>query len=112
MPHFQATDGSGVLLLAAGDNVAVASCELSAGASRKINAATIVLKARVDVGHKFAVRKIKAGERIVKYGAPIGVATRDIEPGEYVHTHNMASEYLPTYTLEEGHTFVREAHRG
>jgi len=112
MPHFQATDGSGVLLLAAGDNVAVASCQLSAGASREINATTIVLQANVDVGHKFAVRKIKAGERIVKYGAPIGVATRDIEAGEYVHTHNMASEYLPTYTLEQGHTFVREADRG
>ena len=52
-------------------------------------------RADVDVGHKFAVRAITAGERIVKYGAPIGVATRDIEPGEYVHTHNMTSDYLP-----------------
>ena len=51
---------------------------------------------------------IESGERIFKYGAPIGVATRDIEPGEYVHTHNMTSDYLPTFTLEEGHQFVKE----
>jgi len=111
MPHFQRTDESGVLLLAAADNVAVASRELPAGASRELAGSRIVLKTKVDVGHKFAVRHIKTGERIVKYGAPIGVATRDIEPGEYVHTHNMASEYLPTYTLETGRTFVQEIRR-
>ena len=42
------------------------------------------------------MRTIAAGARIVKYGAPIGRATRDIAPGEYVHTHNMTSDYLPT----------------
>ena len=67
-----------------------------------------MLKTTVDVGHKFAVRPIQSGSRIVKYGAPIGVATRDVEAGEDVHTHNMASDYLPTFTLEEGHKFVKE----
>jgi hypothetical protein len=33
---------------------------------------------------------------VIKYGAPIGSATRDIAPGEYVHTHNLKSDYLPT----------------
>ena len=110
MAYFQKTDGSGVLLLAPGDNVAIATGELPAGAEREVAGAPIVLKANVDVGHKFAVRAIRSGERIVKYGAPIGVATRDIEPGEYVHTHNMASDYLPTYTLEEGRIFIQEVH--
>ena len=36
---------------------------------------------------------------------PIGSATRDIEPGEHVHLHNMKSDYLPTYTLEDGRLF-------
>ena len=110
MAYFQKTDGSGVLLLAPGDNVAIATGELPARAEREVAGARIVLKANVDVGHKFAVRAIRSGERIVKYGAPIGVATRDIEPGEYVHTHNMASDYLPTYTLEEGRIFIQEVH--
>ena len=109
MALFQKTDGSGVLLLAPGDNIAVATSELPAGAVRDMGGRKVTLGTRVEVGHKFAVRTIEAGSRIVKYGAPIGIATRDIQPGEYVHTHNMASAYLPTYMLEEGRQFVKEA---
>jgi len=108
MAFFQKTDGSGVLLLARGDNIAVATSDLPAGAEREIDGQKVVLAARVDVGHKFAIRSIPSGSRIVKYGAPIGVATRDIEPGEYIHTHNMISDYLPTFTLEDGQQFVKE----
>ena len=40
-------------------------------------------------GHKYAVRQIGAGEPVIKYGFPIGVATKDIAPGERVHTENL-----------------------
>ncbi|RMF91069.1 MAG: hypothetical protein D6741_16340, partial [Planctomycetota bacterium] len=30
-------------------------------------------------------------------GLPIGKATTSIQPGEYVHTHNLASNYYPTF---------------
>jgi hypothetical protein len=106
---FQTTDGSGTLLLAPGDNIAIATRELPAGTRRQIARYEIELKSAVDVGHKFALRKIAAGERIMKYGAPIGRAIRDIDAGEYVHTHNMASDYLPTFTLEDGRKFIEEA---
>ena len=109
MAFFQRTDGSGVLVLSPGDNVAVAMMELPEGTQRTVNSLPITLKSRVDVGHKFAVRFINQGERIVKYGAPIGSALRNIEPGEYIHTHNVTSDYIPTYTLEEGHRFVEDA---
>jgi altronate dehydratase small subunit len=109
MTFFQRTDGSGVLLLAPGDNVAVATGELPEGTQRTVNGLPITLKSKVDVGHKFAVRFIRKGERIVKYGAPIGSATRDIEPGEYIHTHNVTSDYIPTYTLEEGRRYIEAA---
>ena len=36
-----------------------------------------------------AARRIAGGERILKYDTVIGVAARDIEPGDYVHAHNM-----------------------
>ena len=42
-------------------------------------------------GHKYALCAIAEGETIVKYGTPIGHATRDIAPGEHVHSHNMAT---------------------
>lgn len=110
MAFFQKTDGSGVLLLAPGDNIAVASSQLPAGTQREVAGARIVLERAVDVGHKFAVRRIAKGERVIKYGAPIGVATQDIAPGEYVHLHNVTSDYIPTYTLDAGHEFLKEAH--
>ncbi len=40
-------------------------------------------------GHKYALRDIKCGENIIKYGNPIGHATSDIKAGEHVHTHNV-----------------------
>lgn len=40
-------------------------------------------------GHKYAIRAIKAGENVIKYGSPIGHATVDIAVGEHVHTHNV-----------------------
>ena len=42
-------------------------------------------------GHKYALREIAAGEDVVKYGMPIGHATRAIAAGEHVHTHNLAT---------------------
>jgi hypothetical protein len=110
MAYFQRTDGSGALLLAPGDNIAVATRELDSGTQVAVGRITVEVRDRVDVGHKFAVRSIAAGERIVKYGAAIGSATRDIRPGEYIHTHNMRSDYLPTFTLEPGRTFIGEKH--
>lgn len=42
-------------------------------------------------GHKVALRPIAAGEEVIKYGFPIGRATRDIAEGEWVHSHNLAT---------------------
>ena len=63
------------------------------------------LASTLGLGHKVACRRIGTGEKILKYGVSIGSATRDIEPGEHVHLHNMKSDYLPTYTLEHGRLF-------
>jgi altronate dehydratase small subunit len=43
----------------------------------------------IEFGHKFAVRPIRGGEDIVKYGEVIGVAVRDITPGQHMHVHNL-----------------------
>ncbi len=47
------------------------------------------VKVNLDDGHKYASGDIKAGERIIKYGFPIGVATSNIKEGEKVHSHNL-----------------------
>ncbi len=45
----------------------------------------------IPYGHKIAVKDIKLGEQIIKYGEEIGIATHDIKRGEYVHVHNLDS---------------------
>jgi hypothetical protein len=69
-----------------------------------------VLRQPVKLGDKVAARDLAAGEIIRKYGVPIGSATRAIEAGEHVHLHNMKSDYLPTYTLEDDHRFIPQGH--
>lgn len=40
-------------------------------------------------GHKFALRHIAKGEKVIKYGYPIGIASCDIEAGQWIHSHNL-----------------------
>ena len=47
------------------------------------------VEVNISDGHKIAVRDIKCGENIIKYGQPIGHATEDVKKGEKVHTHNL-----------------------
>jgi altronate hydrolase len=47
------------------------------------------------MGHKFAVRPIREGDAVSKYGQIIGFAGRAIAAGEHVHVHNVASSRLP-----------------
>ncbi len=85
-----------LLRLASADNVAVASVDFPAGALAPLDDRQITLVDAVPMGHKAAVAAIGAGEKIVKYGCPIGSAVRAIRIGEHVHTHNIKSDYLPT----------------
>lgn len=43
----------------------------------------------IENGHKYALRNIKKGENIIKYGQPIGHATEDIKKDEHIHSHNL-----------------------
>ena len=56
----------------------------------------------LEDGHKYALRDIKCGENIIKYGNPIGHATEDIKKGEHVHTHNVKTNLAGNleYTYE------------
>ena len=43
----------------------------------------------IPQGHKMALKDIAVGEMVMKYGLPIGHATKEIRAGQWVHTHNM-----------------------
>ena len=51
----------------------------------------IIAEDEIPFGHKIALKDIKEGEKVIKYGEPIGRATRDIRKGEHVHIHNLKS---------------------
>lgn len=70
------------------DNVVVALMDLKKGYELQVNINPLILKEDIVSGHKIALKNIKENENIIKYGYPIGHATRDIKKGEWVHDHN------------------------
>ncbi len=52
----------------------------------------LTAKADIPVGHKVALRDIKAGDTIWKYGEDIGIAKANIGKGEHVHVHNVKTK--------------------
>ncbi|WP_026701891.1 UxaA family hydrolase [Salibacterium aidingense] len=70
------------------DNVAVVIDEAAQGQELRSGAAAVTPLENIPAGHKVALQPIKEGEDILKYGNPIGHATRDIKTGEWVHSHN------------------------
>jgi altronate hydrolase len=78
------TDDLGVRLHAA-DNVVVAAREIPEGTA----VGGVTARRSIPRGHKVAVAAIAEGEPIRKYNQIIGFATRPIEPGDHVHTHNI-----------------------
>jgi (2R)-sulfolactate sulfo-lyase subunit alpha len=52
----------------------------------------LVSRADVPIGHKVALRDLKAGDTAVKYGEDVGKIVADVKMGEHVHTHNMKTK--------------------
>jgi len=90
-----------LLLLGARDNVLIATSRIRAHETVRVAGEAVVFPADLPLGHKVARQAIAAGEKIFKYGAPIGSATQDIAAGAHVHVHNVKSDYTPTYHLED-----------
>ena len=43
----------------------------------------------IPLGHKIALGRVDAGQKVIKYNVPIGNASKDIAEGEHVHIHNL-----------------------
>jgi len=71
------------------DNVAVALHPLRAGQNYCVDGSEIVSLADISFGHKIALKAIPKDTKVIKYGHPIGYATKDIKPGDHVHTDNI-----------------------
>ena len=80
-----------VMVISERDNVATALEPLDAGRAVSAGTSTVIAAEPIPRGHKLALRAIRAGEAVVKYGSAIGTASTDIAEGAHVHTHNVAS---------------------
>ncbi len=86
------------------DNVAVVIEELSVGESIEVGESVVTVQEGIPPGHKMALDTISKGQSVIKYGAPIGLASQDINPGEWVHVHNMKTSLsgVLTYQYQPG----------
>jgi len=73
--------------IAEGDTVSLVSKSGQAG--------EVTARQAVPFGHKLALASIDKGEKVLKYGEVIGLATQSINKGDYIHVHNVESALLP-----------------
>ncbi|MBI3920722.1 MAG: altronate dehydratase [Armatimonadetes bacterium] len=92
------------ILLKPEDDVAVAKVPLPTGTRLVTKEGTVEVLHDVPAGHKVALRELKPGSPIHKYGQTIGFAVETIPPGAHVHTHNVAVR-----DFERDYAFASEA---
>ncbi|HEV3417255.1 MAG TPA: altronate dehydratase family protein, partial [Pirellulales bacterium] len=80
-----------VVLLDPRDNLCVAARNLDAGTRVSGGARTVELTRDVPLGHKIALAPIAIGEPALKFGQIIGFASAPIQPGDWIHTHNLSA---------------------
>jgi len=82
------------------DNVAISLCNLKRGQTVKLQLGgrhlEVTARDNIPFGHKLAIRDIYNGKEIIKYGMPIGRATKHIKKGEHVHVHNVEGLRFPS----------------
>lgn len=107
-PTMQTQTRARAMLLAAGDNIIVATSDIEAGTALLEHGITV--NHQTPQGHKIAIRKIQSGAPILKFGTVIGYAAQNIAPGDWLHSHNIkfdavdkdyafARDYVPTEIL-------------
>ena len=90
-------------------------CTIAKGTLVEVDGLAVTALEDIPQGHKMAVKPIKNGENVIKYGFPIGHATADAEPGTWMHTHNvhtnLSGEVEYSYRQEDGERQPGSGHR-
>ena len=85
------------IVLSPADNVAVCCRTVEPGETIVLAGRTLVIAERVALGHKIALMALSPGDKVVKYGMPIGSMTAPVPAGGWVHMHNMKSDYIAAH---------------
>ncbi len=100
--RLKAHQAAPAILLHPDDNVLV--CCRAVRAGEQINLGSdeaIHVLQDTDLGHKLARRALSAGDKVIKYGAPIGSMKGAVTAGGWIHLHNMKSDYISAHTRAE-----------
>lgn len=92
----------GLIRLATADNVLIATRDLRPGTWSTASGEVVCLRSTVPLGHKVASQALDPGDKVVRYTMAIGSATAPIDVGDWVHTHNLASDYIQTFAHRGG----------
>ncbi|MEC3909289.1 aldo/keto reductase [Sphingobium sp. CR2-8] len=93
-------DDARLILLHPDDNVMICVRPIEAGDILPASGGTIPAREGIAIGHKVARIALHAGDKVIKYGAPIGSMTGDVATGDWVHMHNMKSDYISSHTRD------------
>ena len=52
----------------------------------------VTAKGDIPIGHKLALKDIKSGDTVIKYGHDIGRAVANIQAGTHAHVHNIKTK--------------------
>jgi altronate hydrolase len=83
-----------IIRIASDDHVGMVTSDVRPGMEIGSGDLRLEVKDAIPFGHKIALMSVAAGEKIMKFGVPIGRATTAIQPGEHVHVHNIESDYI------------------
>lgn len=83
------------------DNIFVCCGKVAVGEDVFLEGVSVIMDVEINVGHKIARNHIAQGEKIIKYGAAIGSATKSISFGEHVHMQNVKSDYIASHTRQQ-----------
>ena len=76
-----------LIVLNKNDNVAVTPFIIPA--KTKIEGQNISSIDDIPFGHKICLKNVNKGDPVIKYDQIIGFASKNINPGEHVHSHNL-----------------------
>jgi altronate hydrolase len=89
-----ASADNSVIRLHSTDNIGVARVPIAAGTMLRVGGVEFTAEDNIPPGHKLALKPIRAGEQVIRYGQRIGPAKRDIDTGEHIHTHNLGFQEI------------------
>ena len=91
---------SKLLILNEVDNIAVLTADSVAG--EILDGIKLIASKNITVGDKIALVDLSPGDKVFKYGFPIGTISQSVQKGEWIHTHNLKSDYLPAHEISKG----------